>query len=256
MVLMPAVLAFVVAFMVACGGDSTEPVVVEDAELNDFAVGVESDQAGLPGLMLGSRSLPGTAGCAFNPATGRIECPPITRNGLTVTKSMQLLDAAGVPQAQRGPNVVTVNTLLSVTGAIARDNGQLVVNRSSDLTVSGFGAASTQLTHNGTEQGTITGTFTRPDIGQVTTSENFTHTSVNVVVAKPTPGVREPHFPLSGTSTRSVQHSRTAGGQTHTFSYSEVITFNGTAVVPVVITKNGETRNCTRHLLLRRLRCE
>jgi hypothetical protein len=249
-------IAALLFFVAACGSDSIEPVPVEDAELNDFAVGVEGDQAGLPGLMLSSHGLPGTQGCSFNAASGRVECPPVTRGGLTVTKSFQLLDAAGVPQSQRGPNVVSVNTQLSVTGTIARDNGQLSVNRNSDLTVAGFGASSTELTHNGTEQGTITGTFTRPDVGQVNTSESFTHTSSNVVIPKRAPGARAQLFPLSGTSTRSVEFSRTAGGETHTFSYSEVITFNGTAIVPVVVTRNGETKNCTRNLLLRRLRCE
>jgi hypothetical protein len=242
----------------ACGSDTTEPIDPADGELNDFSAGVEGDQAGLPGLMLSSHGVPGTTGCTFDAESGRIECPPITRNGLTITRSLQFLDADGVPQPQRGLNVVTVNTQLLVEGTVAlADGGELTVNRSSDLTVSGFGPSSAQLTHNGVEQGTITGTRNHTTLGTITSSENFSHTSVDVVIPKRTDETRHMRFPLSGTTTRSVEFARTiqSTGATHTFSYSELITFNGTAVVSAIVTKNGETRTCTRNLLTRVLHC-
>ena len=250
---------------VAACTDSTGPTVAPDDDLSDFSVGVTGDQAGLPGIMTGSRGVPGTAGCTFNAATGRIECPPVTREGLTFVRSLQLLDAAGVPQAQRGDNVVSVNTKIDVTGThTGRDNATFTVDRSSDMTVSGLGPTSNQLTHNGTEEGTITGTRTHSTLGQVNFSETFTHTTVNVVIPKPvlafTGDRRRPDriFPVSGTSTRSVEVERTvvSSGETSEFSHSEIITFNGTAIVPVVVTRNGETRNCTRNLLTGRMRCE
>jgi hypothetical protein len=46
------------------------------------------------------------------------------------------------------------------------------------------------------------------------------------------------------------------GGETTTRSHSEVITFNGTAIVPVVVTRNGEVKNCERNLLTGRIRCD
>jgi hypothetical protein len=242
----------------ACKGGSTDPVISADDEFSDYAVGIGADQAGVPGLMLGSSGAPAIAGCVFDPGTGRIECPDVIRAGLTFSRSIQLLDANGGPLAARGPDVASVNTRIAVLGTtVGRHGGQTTVDRHSDLTVTGLGPQSTQHTHNGSEQGTMTTVRTHQELGAVTIAESFSHTAVNVVIPRLHARLHGRNFPLSGTASRSAQLTRTviSTGAVMTHSHSEVITFNGTALVPAVVTRDGVTRSCERNLLNGRLHC-
>ena len=79
-------------------------------------------------------------------------------------------------------------------------------------------------------------------------------TVTNVVVHAPR---ARDNWPLSGTAVHAAKATVEATGKpTKTYTRREVVTFNGTRLVPVVITRNGLTRECTRDLMTGRVRCE
>lgn len=247
----------------ACGTQSDAPTV-SPADLFELAaidptVGAEPAQASMPGFTMSpdptySAQLGDASGCAYSASAGRVLCAPVTRNGLTITRSMAFYDAAGLPQSHRDSLTRSTNTQVTVKGTTTTDRGSLSVDRGSSLTVSGLGKGATTHTLNGTENGTTSGTL-KTDKGQVTTSEKFASATKDVVVpAEPKAGT--PRWPLSGTITRSAAHSFSlAGGPTRTVSHTEQVTFNGTSTVKVTITHDGVTKNCTRDLGTGRTTC-
>jgi hypothetical protein len=254
--------AAVVALLASasCAGDSS---TAPDADLLalasiDPSVGAEAGQAGMIGLTLDPTTtfdgaLGGASACAFVAATGRIECAPLTRGGLTVTRSIAFRDAAGAAQPARTETTVSANTRIGVAGTVPLPRGAITVVRSSDLTVSGLGRTSTSHTLNGIETGSTSGRMTT-DRGSVDVSETSKSQTENVVVRVPAgPG----SWPLSGTTTRSgtTTATRTGTTETHSSSWSERVTWTGTSVVNVTITRDGRTRTCTRDLAARTTTC-
>jgi hypothetical protein len=226
-------------------------------------------------------------GCTgtFNATSGRVECAAETRNGLTVTRSAAYANAAG--QVQQAFDTLTtnrVNTRVSVTGTVAYDRsadsasgrggrgghgrgphlhgpgGRLLgdtatiltatttVNSTSERTVTGLAAGSTQRTVSGASRGTesTTGTSSR---GAFTATRTVGDTTTGVVIAVRTAADSGRPYPTAGTVIRAMQATLTYAGQTPTtVSRREVVTYNGTATANVVITENGTTRTCTRPL--------
>ena len=219
---------------------------------------------------------------AFNATTGRVTCDPVTRNGLTIARSAQYKNAAGtVQQAFDSATTNSVNVQTTVTGTVTytpdstsgrggrgpggracwgdgRGPGGLLlgdtativsatttVNNSSDRTVTGLAQGSTERTIDGTSRGqeSTTGTSSR---GDFTATRLVGDTTTGVIIPITTDGKA---YPTAGTVVRSIQASLTYSGQTPTtVSRREVVTYDGTATAKVVITENGETRNCTRPL--------
>ena len=218
----------------------------------------------------------------FNAATGRVTCDPVSRNGLTIARSAQYKDASGnVQQAFDTATTNSVNVQATVTGTVTytpdstanRDgrgsggracwgdgrgpgglllgdtatiiNATTTVNNSSDRTVTGLAQGSTQRAINGTSRGqeSTAGTSSR---GDFTATRLVGDTTTGVIIPIATDGKA---YPTAGTVVRSIQASLTYTGQTPTtVSRHEVVTYDGTATAKVVITENGETRNCTRPL--------
>jgi len=215
-------------------------------------------------------------------ATGRVTCAPMTRNGLTITRSAQYKNAAGAVQEAfdtATTNSVNVQTIVTGTvtytpdGASTRDgrgrggracwgdgrgpgglllgdtativNATTTVNNSSDRTVTGLAQGSTQRTINGTSRGqeSTMGTSSR---GDFTATRLVGDTTAGVIIPIATDGQS---YPTAGTLIRSIQASLTYSGETATtVSRREVVTYDGSATAKVVITENGTTRNCTRPL--------
>jgi hypothetical protein len=221
----------------------------------DPAFGAAPEQASLPGLTMDASATFGGApdarggACAYAAPAGRFVCEPVVRGGLTVTRSYALYDAAGRPQARRDEATRSVNTEVGVAGTTTTDRGSATVDRASSLTVSGLGRGAATHTLNGHESGKTTGTFTG-ERGTTTVTETFTASTKDVVV--PVPRARDT-WPLSGTTTRafSVVVTGPAGVAMRTSAGSEQVTFTGTSVVNVAITRDGVTRNCTRDLAVR-----
>ncbi|MBI4539594.1 MAG: hypothetical protein HY704_08830 [Gemmatimonadetes bacterium] len=241
----------------ACANDSTAPAPESPAtETIDLAaLGAE---LGLPGLVAEhtARAAGGRGDCTYNQSTGWFECPPLTRNGLTINRSFALYDGKGNPQSKYDA-VTTASTRIrtSVNGkTLTRDNtGSMTVNRSGDMTISGMEGEETRRTHNGTEGGTVVTEGTRNGVKIRSTSTVADATS-NVVIPLRNSGNK---WPLSGTVTHSgtTTVTREDTGESRTFTQRRVTTYNGSNLVPVEITRNGTTRSCTLDLEARKLSC-
>ena len=238
----------------------------------------------------------GGLGCAgtFNAASGRVECPEITRNGITVKRSAQYKDAAGaVQQAFDTLTTNSVNTQSSTTGTLTFDRaadsassrgpggefggkghwgrgrghgGRLLgdtstvltatttINSSSTRTVTGLAQGSTQRTVDGASAGTESTTGTSSR-GSFTASRTVGDTTTGLVIPVATSTTTRP-YPTAGTTIRSIQASlQYANESPVTLTRREVVTYDGSATATVVITENGTTKNCTKPLPRGRLSC-
>lgn len=249
--------------LAACAGDSTPTRTVSEGDLLslaeiDPALGAEAGQAGQIGITMDPAltydgRIGGAAACAWSAASLRIECAPVTRDGLTISRSIAFADAAGTAQQRRDENTRSANTRIDVRGTTTTPRGAMTVARTSDLTVSGLGRGATTHTLNGVESGRVSGSVTT-ERGSVGIAEESSSRTAGVVV--PVPAVRG-SWPLSGTTTRTGTTTATLAGTstTRTSSWSETVTWNGTSSVQVSITRDGVTRSCTRDLAARRTSC-
>jgi len=249
--------------LAACAGDSAPTRTLSDGDLLtlaeiDPALGAEAGQAGQIGITMDpAHTYDGRIGdqasCAWSAASLRIECAPVTRDGLTITRSIAFATAAGTAQQRRDENTRSANTRIDVRGTTTTARGAMTVARTSDLTVSGLGRGATTHTLNGTESGRVSGTLTT-ERGSVNVTEESSSRTASVIV--PVPAARG-SWPLSGTTTRAgtTTATHTGSSATRSSSWSETITWNGTSSVQVTITRDGVTRSCTRDLAVRRAGC-
>ena len=206
--------------------------------------------------------------CAFSAASGRVECAPVVHHGLTVVRSAQYRDASGnIQQARDTITTNTINTLTTVSGTVVfdgrrghHDDGDhhdsspatsddasrpadtTTVALSSDRTVTGLASGSTARTVSAKSAGTertkgtdSTGHFTIVRVAGDTVT-------ALVIPVRATGG----SYPTSGTIVRAMQATLTYDGAAPaTTQRREVITFDGSAVAKMVVTKDGITQNCT-----------
>jgi hypothetical protein len=194
--------------------------------------------------------------CAFDAASGRVACDPVTRDGLTVTRSAQYTDVGGaVQQAFDSATTNAVNLQVAVSGTrIRRDGDTAEVQHASDRTVSGLAAGSTGRTVNGTSAGTEK-TAGSDSVGTFNAVRTIGDTIQEVVVPVAADS-NATSYPTAGTIIRSMQVSVTYTGQSSTSSSRrEVITFDGSNTAAVVVTQDGTTQNCTLALPHGRLTC-
>ena len=247
-------------FVAACAHDTT-PTAGLDADLAnvsiDPSVGATSGQASLPGLAMApdptyQGALSGTEQCSYSPTTKRVECAPVTRDGLTITRSIAFYDATGAAQTHRDSLTRSTNTQIAVKGSTTTARGVMAVDRTSSMTLSGLGKNATTHTLNGEEKGTTSGTVKTDNGSSATITESFLTTTVNVVVPAPFTATS---WPSSGTTTRTSTSTITRGSATRTIAASEQATYNGTSKVTVVVTRAGSTRTCIRDLSLHTMTC-
>jgi hypothetical protein len=238
----------------------------------------------------------GALGCSsstFDAANGRVVCPDLTRNGITVKRSTQFKDAAGaVQQAFDTLTTNSVNTQSQTSGTITFDRaadsvsgdnrdgrrgehewgrgrgegGRLLgdtsevltatttINSSSSRTVTGLAQGSTQRTVEGASAGTESTTGTSTR-GSFTASRTVGDTTTGLVipVASSSTG---PAYPTAGTTIRSIQASLQYQNEAAvTLTRREVVTYDGSATAKVTITENGTTKTCTKPLPRGRLSC-
>jgi hypothetical protein len=192
--------------------------------------------------------------CTYSATTGIVTCPDKVNNGITVKSTFAFKDTAGVAQAKYDTTSTnSVNVKVTVTGSRTRkDSAVSVLNHASDRTVSGLAPGSTERTINGTASATETTTGVKDSI-QFTAVRVASDTTTGLVIpiqdGKPT-------IPSAGVVIRNMTVTITPqGGTATTRSRREQITFDGTNVISVVITQNGETKNCTITLPSRKLIC-
>ena len=222
---------------------------------------------GLHGLFLGDgfngqfgfgRGEPSLIGvCTFDAPSGRINCDPVARNGLTVTRSGAYADVAGTAQSAFDETTTDkINVRISITGTATRrrDNATSTVDAASDRTVSGLAAASTERKIDGTSRASedIAGT---DSTGAYTAVRIAGDTTVGIVIPKASTTDQRP-YPTAGTVTRAMEVTLTRAGEAPVVSSRrEVVTFDGTSTAKIVITQDGTTRNCTLPLPRGRISC-
>ena len=207
---------------------------------------------GLHGLFIGKGFGHGRAGfalpstCIFNSANGRVECPAITdRHGLTVTRSASYKNLAGEVQQAFDSLTNEVNLQIAVNGTFTqrRDSAQTSIEHTSNRTVSGLAAGSTQRTINGAAAGRET--TTGQDTAGAYTLLRIAGDTINGVIIPTGTDVMSAVYPTAGTVIRSMTATLTRGSSARTSTRREVLTYNGSATATIVITENGSTRNCT-----------
>jgi hypothetical protein len=258
-------------FAAACSSDSTSPIQITSDDVDQAAVISASDataedvsilsasdmtmsggavQNVVGGGMSMSRIAVGAPsyawtfgdGCTYSANTGRFTCPAITAGGLTLNRDYAFFDANATAQsAYSASTTASANFHVSVTGTHVADNGQDVVNRDRNLTVSGLAGAETSRTWNGTG--------TRNDNGYRTVNDVKRSYTVNDAVTIASVVVNLPRssnpWPMSGTITRQISGtaSVTKTGVSKSFSVTKTvtITFNGTQFATVTVGTNTYT---------------
>jgi hypothetical protein len=178
-----------------------------------------------------------------------------TRDGLTTTRVIQLLNTAGTPQQKFDSTTNTVSAKITVSGtATRRDNDQSTINSTSNQTLTGLAKGSTSHTVNSASAGTENTTGTSQQ-GAFTAKRAAGDTVRGIVIPVSTSSNRFP-YPTAGSVTRAISTTVQITGQSATTSSRrEVITYDGSATAKVVITQNDTTQNCTLPLPHGRLTC-
>lgn len=171
---------------------------------------------------------PSPTACPFNAVTQRFECAAVTRNGFTVVRHYQLLNAAGQVETAWSPAVATIRSISDVSGTVALGSGLGSIDMDSheEMTLGGLQAATLTLTGTGTSN-TATTTPAGTILSNGTRSTNLT--LPRTAGAWPT-------------GTITMTHTVTGTSQTSTMT----MTCNGTPVVAMRMTMTGGVVvNCT-----------
>ena len=202
------------------------------------------------GLSLPATSAANGASCPYDAASKSFVCAPVTSNGLTVTTSYQLLDAAGKPQDASADRRTTaaMHTVSTISGTLTLPPGTgttaagpLTISGKQDMTLSGLLGSTHTL--NGTATTTIHGTFT---LGSGVTTLNSTTTQTMRDVVYPAATTGAPSYPTSGTVT--IDGTSSFGTAAPALTTHLVMTFNGTSTVTLTMSTGGSTERCTINL--------
>lgn len=246
--------------LAACGKDDVTAPVVQQAELSQLL-----NQASAPGAPQGVLSVMGVpmpalvpSSCSYVAASSSFACPAHTFAGVTATRSFQLLDGSGAPQASFTPSVVSIRMTTDIAGTLtppAIPNSPVpvtipaaTIERREVLTLTGLGATD-QRRISGTANTTVSSTvsFNGPAVPLTVTGAD----TISNLVLPATPGsASQPAFPLSGSL---INVERVALGGLAPFSQTvrTVTTFNGTSTVTFTATTAGRTTTCTVNLAVR-----
>lgn len=216
--------------------------------------------------------------CVFSASSGRISCDPVTRNGVTIVRSVAYSDASGAAQSAYDESTTnTINTQLdvsgtivgrfrrprghhhfgdgsplgvSVTGAVVNDT--TTVDYASNRTVGGLADASSERTVSGTSAGEES-TVATDSLGRFTLVRVAGDTITGVVIPITTTGRA---YPTAGTVIRSMKVTLTYDGESPVSSTRrEVVAYDGSTTASVLITQDGETTTCSLPLPRGRLNC-
>jgi hypothetical protein len=254
----------VLTALVGCADDPTTPEPsTEEIDATADALSL-AERLGLPGTNADRETgsaPPGTSRqpCRYNEQEGRWMCPPVTREGLTFLRSFAYSDADGDPMRRYDPLLTAaVNSRNAVFGTIERENATVRIRSAGELTISGLLGEETTHIFDGREVGRRETNFVT-DQGTATAVLEFANKTEAVVVpvVSRAAGVAPARqWPLSGQIIRLHVVTTTRSGETRTERWKETTTFNGTAIVPVVIVSSRGTRNCERNLGTGELNCD
>ena len=258
--------------LAACSDSSGPEPVISDAELSaDVAASVGTAAAADVGLLRGDMMMAGLGGattagsaaslvtidgartrmvgdhCDYMMAPKLWSCSAETENGLQVERTIQFFANGEAGPTYDAAETDSIKVHASVTGTVVRMHGTITLDNVRDATISGL---------TGTETSrTVVGTGLRQE-ASVFTGERGTRT-YNGTVANQILSVVFPvggGFPLSGSMVHDVDATVTLSGGTsgvRSVSRHVVVTFNGTATVPMTI----GTLSCTLNLETRAVSC-
>jgi hypothetical protein len=179
--------------------------------------------------------------CAFNADALLYTCTK-SEEGKTVVKSYQFLDASGKPMSSfiKG-TTEAIHFVVKTDASEVRDNNRSATHSLRDQILSGF------LGPNRIWNGAGSSADTNSHVEGLS-SRKYTGSSVDTLKAVTFVDERASHpYPLSGVSVRVVDYTVVSTGQqveTTTVHKRVVVTFNGTADVPISL---GDY-SCTLHL--------
>jgi hypothetical protein len=177
------------------------------------------------------------ANCPFDAASGRLVCPTLTHNDITITRSYAFWDAANaVQQAYDALTTAKANIQSSVEGSRTQPNWEATIEHDRDMTATGLAGTETQRTWNGTGSSHVTHSKHTAEGPARSYDLECSATVVNVVVPVPNGTAA---WPLSGTITRECTVTFVGGPRDgQTLTRTAVVTFNGTATA--TLTVNGK----------------
>jgi hypothetical protein len=212
--------------------------IAEDVDVMTGMDGTIGNSANLNGASFESPGdfRPGLSGCTFSGSS--FQCPATTRNGLTVTRTITLLDAGGQTESAYDPLLTaSIHVVADISGDVTHGPWTATVIRHRDFTITGLAGTETTRTVNGTGNESVTHSrdTNKPRAYDITGSSVVTDV---VLPVRTTDGGNG--WPTSGTITRTFTITVTAGpnaGKTTTRTIT--ITFNGTSNPTATI--NGTT---------------
>lgn len=180
--------------------------------------------------------------CPYDAASSRFVCAERSRGPFTYTRSYAYANAAGAAMNAFSPTLTAAaNFKWSISGTITKTRWSGSMSRNRDITFSGLNGNSLAITVNGTGSGERQRTvFLRDSAGPNGLTREYNMDASLVIRNVVTSAVALPDaYPASGTITRNYAVTRTdATNGTTTTTRNSVVTFNGTALVSLVV--NGK----------------
>src|SRR4051812_6283563 len=230
------------AALAGCASDVTQPTVnVDDlvAQMSGSGIATYTSaalSASVPGATMAlATPTTGKSSCSYNTSSQAFECAPIIANGITVSRSYQLLDASSHPLTSPDPTTIAaLRVVTSVVGTFTPQAGSgissVTIDRHEDATLSGIQTTARVL------DGSVNQTIT---VGSAAGSLTSTETSTTSNLQLPLPSAHD-KWPLGGTITTD----RTISGSGGSFASHEVLSFNGTSIMTFTRTAAGHTTTC------------
>jgi hypothetical protein len=247
-------LAVVVMLASGCSGDSTTApsqidgsrsasVPLSSAIKSDIATTAGNAIAGdFETLVANEVSAVGSSeACSFDAAAKIYSCTE-SGNGKSIVKSYQFLDASGNPMDKFVKGTTeAIHYLMKIDAIESRDNNTSATHSLRDATLSGFLGPNRIWNGFGSSADT---TVHKEDLS----TRTYTGLSVDTLKAVTFLDERALHpYPLSGVAVRVVDYTVVSSGkqlETTTVHRRAVVTFNGTADVPISL---GDY-SCVLHL--------
>ena len=240
------------AALAACSSDSTGPsaATVSDAQASaDIAATSGSAISQDIGLMGGDMAQAGAAAsnCTWNASAKNWSCAHSTETGWDVSRMLTIYSGGQPVQSYDAATTDSIHVELSASGTFTRDAGGDTLSHTRSVTIGGLTGSNTTRVVSGTGHWDSHGTFTG-----ARNSRRYTQSATNTFasVVFPVGG----GYPLSGSITHDVTGTlEVTGSRTESRSVSRhvVVTFNGTASVPMTV---GST-SCTLRLDTRAVSC-
>jgi len=229
--------------------DSTGPSSANTVDLSALISEIQMGSGGAAGVMA-ANGFPVTAApalvpssCVYSGATQGFACATFTSNGLTISATFFLLDAAGHFQSSPDPaTTAAIRTVTDMSGTTKLDqggtSGSMTLSNHQDMTLSGLLTGTHVL--NGTSTMHSDLTLTAPGALHMVLDQ----TSVTANVTMPKTGSSTP-WPTSGTVTNDGTTTTLGGSQPIGVTTHSVLTFNGSGNVTIVTTISSGSASFT-----------